>query len=63
MAVEVNEITKEQFQAYENVRAGGVTNMFDVRMVMQLSGLDRDTILAIMKGHEGLDTKYPEVRK
>lgn len=63
MTVEVNEITKEQFRAYENVRASGVTNMFDVRMVMELTGLDRETIIAIMRGYEGLMTKYPEVRK
>jgi hypothetical protein len=39
------EITKEQFQAYESVRQSGVTNMFDVRTVGMLSGLDRPTIL------------------
>lgn len=63
MTVEVNEITREQFQAYEDVRKSGVTNMFDLRTVMLLSGLDRDTIIAIMRGYEGLDAKYPGVRK
>ena len=45
------EITKEEFQAYEAVRLSGATNMFDVNMVEQLSGLDRDTISEIMKNY------------
>ena len=54
--------TKEEFQAYEDVRISGVTNMFDVRTVTMLSGLDWDTILVIMKEYEILCKKYPEVR-
>ena len=41
----------------------GVTNMFDVRTVEYLSGLDRDTIFAIMKQYSELMIKYPDVRK
>ena len=59
----IKEITKEEFQKYENVRVSGVTNMFDVRMVEYLSGLDRDTIFAIMKQYSELMIKYPDVRK
>ena len=56
-------ITKDEFQAYEYVRESGVTNMFDVRNVQMLSGLDRETIMAIMKNYQELCTQYPEVKK
>mgnify|MGYP001557777188 FL=1 len=56
-------ISKQEFQAYEKVRVSGVTNMWDVRLVENLSGLDRDTILAIIKHYSDLDVKYPGVRK
>ena len=59
----IKEITKKEFQKYENVRMSGVTNMFDVRTVEYLSGLDRDTIFAIMKQYSELMIKYPDVRK
>ena len=57
------EISKKQFQAYEDVRESGVTNMFDVRVVQRLSGLDRPTILAIVQQYTSLMKKYPDVRK
>lgn len=56
------EISKEEFEAYERVRESGVTNMFDVRTVSALSGLDREKIIAIMESYEDLMKKYPEVR-
>ncbi len=57
------EITKEQFEAYETVRVSGVTNMFDIRNVRLCSGLDRETIIAIMNNYTELMQKYPDVRK
>jgi len=56
-------ITEEEFQAYEGVRASGVTNMWMVSVVEDLSGLDRDTIFAIMKHYGELELKYPSVRR
>ena len=56
-------ITKEDFEAYERVRASGVTNMFMVSVVSDYSGLDEDTILAIMKQYSELMVKYPDVRR
>ena len=56
------EISKEDFQAYEKVRASGVTNMFDVRKVEILSGLSREKILEIIKTYSDLMNKYPDVR-
>ena len=56
-------ISKEEFQAYEQVRASGVTNMWDTEVVANLSGLDHDTILELMKQYSELNARWPEVRK
>jgi len=55
-------ITKEQFAYYEEVRQSGETNMFDVRTVSTLSGLERSVIYEIMKNYVKLCEKYPDVR-
>lgn len=51
-------ISKEQFKAYEAVRESGITNMFAVNVVEELSGLDRKTILEIMKNYSALRKQY-----
>ena len=51
-------VTKEEFERYESVRASGVTNMFDVKTVMSISGLKREKISEIMKGYSKLRKKY-----
>jgi len=51
-------ITKEKFDAYENVRQSGVTNMWAVDLVMQLSGLEEEECLTIMKHYSELKKKY-----
>jgi len=56
-------ITKEEFEAYEKVRVSGVTNMWAVDVVEELSGLDRNKILEIMKTYSELNEKFPGVRK
>ncbi|CAN5713936.1 hypothetical protein BH23PAT2_BH23PAT2_07380 [soil metagenome] len=45
------EIKKIEFESYEAVRLSGATNMFDINMVVQLSGLDRSIILEVMKNY------------
>ena len=52
------EITQEQFEAYVDVQMSGVTNMFDVRTVSAISGLNRDQCISIMSNYEKLDKKY-----
>lgn len=54
------EITKEEFKAYENIRSSGVTNMFNVTMVISLSGgvLDKEKCLNIMDNYDGLYIKF-----
>ena len=49
-----------EFEAYEEVRTSGVTNMFDVAKVEELSGLSREKIVAIMKGYNELKEVYDE---
>lgn len=56
-------ISKADFQAYEDVRSSGVTNMFDIGKVSELSGLDREMILEIIKNYATLLRQYPDVRK
>ena len=52
------EITKEQFTAYVRVQKSGVTNMFDVRNVMALTGLSKEQIIYIMENYSELEEKY-----
>ena len=56
----MEEITKEQFEAYVDVQMSGVTNMFDVRTVGDLSGLEKEQIMAIMTNYGELKDKYDE---
>ena len=56
----MTEITKEQFEAYVDVQMSGVTNMFDVRTVGRLSGLEKEQIMTIMTSYGELKDKYDE---
>ena len=56
----MTEITKEQFEAYVDVQMSGVTNMFDVRTVGDLSGLEKEQIMTIMQSYGELKDKYDE---
>ena len=56
----MTEITKEQFEAYVDVQMSGVTNMFDVKTVGDLSGLEKEEIMEIMKNYGTLKDKYDE---
>jgi len=51
-------ITQDDFDAYEDVRESGVTNMFDVSVVSDYSGLNKEQIMAIMKNYSELSDKY-----
>ena len=54
------EITKEQFEAYVDVQVSGVTNMWNVKLVGELSGLEEEEIMKIMKNYRTLKDKYDE---
>lgn len=51
-------ITKEEFDDYENVRTSGVTNMFNVKLVCELSGLEREEVFFIMENYSKLKDEY-----
>ena len=52
------EITQDQFEAYTDVQESGVTNMFNVSVVSDYSGLNREDIMTIMKNYSTLNEKY-----
>ena len=54
----MNNITQDEFDAYEEVRESGVTNMFNVSVVSDYSGLSRQQIMAIIKNYSELNEKY-----
>ena len=56
----MEKITKENFEAYVDVQMSGVTNMFDVKTVGQLSGLNKVEIMTIMTNYGELKDKYDE---
>ena len=56
----MTEITKEQFEAYVDVQMSGVTNMWNVKLVGELSGLEEEEIMKIMKNYGTLKDKYDE---
>ena len=56
--IKMGNITQEDYQAYEDVRLSGVTNMFAVSTVSDFSGLSRDKIVNIMKNYSALREKY-----
>ena len=51
-------ITQDEFAAYEDVRESGVTNMFNVSVVSDYSGLSREKITDIMSNYQTLCIKY-----
>ena len=57
---DMDKITKEQFEAYVDVQMSGVTNMWNVKLVSELSGLEEDEIMTIMKSYGELKDKYDE---
>ena len=56
----MTEITKEQFEAYVDVQESGITNMFNAKLVGELSGLGKEEIMTIMKSYSELKDKYDE---
>ena len=53
-------VTREEFEAYTYVQESGVTNMFDVNTVSELSGLGRPKIMEIMEKYEIYKRIYKE---
>ena len=55
-------ITKEQFKTYVEIQRSGVTNMFDVKVVIDYSEgvLDKEMILEIMTNYSNLKEKFSQ---
>ena len=51
-------ITKEKFNAYKEVQMSGVTNMFAISLVSDLSGLEKDEIKDIMKNYDKYQQEF-----
>lgn len=51
-------ITKKEFESYKRVQESGRTNLFMVKNVEILSGLEREKILEIMKNYEELSKRF-----
>ena len=56
------EVTKEQFQQFENIRVLGICNMISSE-VHDMTGLSKEVHHAILSQYEELMVKYPGVRK
>ena len=51
-------VSREEFHAYEKVRKSGVTNMWHVSRVSQLSSISKDKIEMIMAKYDELKKRY-----
>ena len=55
------EITEYQFASYVTVQESGVTNMWNVSLVTDLTGLTKDQCIDIMKNYEKYSKKFKSV--
>ena len=58
MSKHFKDITAYEYAQYEVCRESGVTNMFDVTNVMNITGLDKQTIMDIISNNDYLRAKY-----
>lgn len=61
--ISIDELTKEDFDRYEDVRLGGRWNMF-ASQAIRATGLGKEKYLAVLRNYSALKRKYyPEVKK
>jgi len=58
MTTETTQVTQDEFDSYVEVQESGITNMFNVSVVSDYSGLSRDKIMTIMKNYGDLNDRY-----
>ena len=58
MTTKTVNITQDEFDAYVEVQMSGVTNMFNISVVSDYSGLSRDKIITIMENYNTLAQTY-----
>jgi len=51
-------ITKKDFLNYVDLQKEGCINMFDIKGVIDITGLNRDKVLIIMKKYSQFDDKW-----
>jgi hypothetical protein len=51
-------ITKNELVKYEGVRVSGITNMFNIPLVSQLTGLSKEQIIDIMNNYSEYMEKF-----
>lgn len=59
--VVIDGISREKFESYEQVRQSGVTNMFNVSLVCELTDLTKDECFYIMKNYSKLSQTFQDV--
>ncbi len=52
------EISKKDFLAFVRVQKSGVTNMYNVSLVSDLTGLTKEALLDIMRNYEKYTNKF-----
>ena len=55
---ETTQVTQDEFDSYVEVQESGITNMFNVSVVSDYSGLSREKIIDIMSNYQALCIKY-----
>ena len=60
--MKLEDITKGDFAAYEDVRESGILNMWSSQ-VEDIAGITKETKLAIMKHYGELCSKWPDIRE
>ena len=51
-------ITREQFEKFENVRKFGITNMFNHKVIMEYTDLNKSQCEEIVRDYKKLNDKY-----
>lgn len=52
--------SREEFRKYQDLQFSGITNMFDIQFVQEITGLSREKIFYIMKHYSELENQYYE---
>lgn len=61
--IRFEDITELDVKKFAKVRASGVTNMYDARLVAAKGGLRRERVIAILDNWNALLEKYPDILK
>lgn len=53
-------LSKDEFKRYVEVQRSGVTNMWNVTLVCELSGLTKNQVMYIMKHYSEIEQHFKE---